>query len=416
MTAKNISYQILEAAINGLTFWDESKYSIDDYIDSELKDDDRIRKSVTSILFTYFRNKAVIDSIIDNFTEVLDPDLERIFQVTLTQAYFQTGIAAESAANIAVEYTKENFHTRHVGFVNAVLRNALEVDPGEYIEAMSKKQRKKIFPELHRRWKYTLGQDADSVLETLKYEALFTFRALKPIPQDELDAANCEKMDLTEWADDYTFYSTTTPPKVFKTDWLETGSIYIQDPATVLAPSLLQIEENDIVLDMCAAPGGKTIALSEKLNGAYLIAADSSIRRQHITLENFERLGLDHPIIAASAYNPPFKDESINKIILDVPCSNTGVIRKRPDAIWHFSPEHQDELVKIQRTIVESAISILAPGGSLVYSTCSIEPEENSMQIERLLVDYPDLTLVEQKCLLPTSQHDGGFAALLHKK
>jgi len=397
-------------------FWEEKKYSVDDYIDAELRDDDMIRKSVTSILFTYFRNKAVIDDIIESLTTVLEPDIRRIFQVTLTQAYFQSGIAAESAANVAVEFTKDNYHSRHVGFVNAVLRNALEMDPDEYLDSLSKKKRKKIFPELHRLWKYTLGDDAEQVLETLKSEACFTFRALKEIPQEELDAANCTKMSLPEWADNYTFYSTSTPPKVFKTDWLETGKIYIQDPATVLAPSLLPIDSNDVVLDMCAAPGGKTIALSEKLNGAFLIASDSSIRRQHLTQDNFRRLGLNHPVIAASARSAPFKDGSINKILLDVPCSNTGVIRKRPDAIWRFTKEHQAELVEIQRTILDSALSLLAPGGALVYSTCSIEPEENARQIESLLQDYPELILKEQKQLLPTSKHDGGFAALICKK
>ena len=344
-----------------------------------------------------------------------EEDVERILQVTLTQAYFQTGIAAESAANVAVELTKDFFHPRHVGFVNAVLRNALRINPVEYIESMSKKKQKKIFPELHRRWKYTLGADADSVLDIIQKEACFTFRALKEIPQAELDDANCQKMELPSWADDYTFYSTTTPAEVFKTNWLETGAIYIQDPATVLAPSLLDIDPTDIVLDMCAAPGGKTIALSEKLNGAYLIASDSSIRRQHLTLDNFKRLGLNHPVIAASAHKAPFRDESINKILLDVPCSNTGVIRKRPDAIWRFSTEHMSELVDIQRSILDSALKLLAPGGTIIYSTCSIEPEENIQQIKNLLEDYPELELRSELQVLPTSQHDGCYAAKLCK-
>lgn len=416
MTNQNISYRILEASVTGLKFWEEKKYSIDDYIDTELKDDDTIRKSVTSLLFTYFRNKAIIDTIIKNLTETIDKDIERILQITLTQAYYQNGIAPESAANVAVELTKDYFHKRHSGFVNAVLRNALKIDPEDYINSISKKKQKKIFPKLYRRWKHTLGADSDSVVDLLKNEVSFTFRALKQLPTSELKATNCKKMILPSWADNYIFYTTTTPSEVFKTNWIENGSIYIQDPATVLAPSLLNIESTDVVIDMCAAPGGKSIALSEKLNGAYLISSDSSIRRQHLTLENFTRLGLNHPIIAASALTPPFRDNSINKILLDVPCSNTGVIRKRPDAIWRFSTEHQSELVAIQRRILESAIRILAHDGTLVYSTCSIEPEENTLQIKSILEDYPELELIEEKLIIPTTEHDGCYAAKLHKR
>ena len=103
-------------------------------------------------------------------------------------------------------------------------------------------------------------------------------------------------------------------------------------------------------------------------------------------------------------------------VLADVPCSNTGVFRRRPDALWNFSRDKMTELVKIQRNILESALARPAPGGLLIYSTCSIEEEENSLQVAEFLKEHPELELITQRQLIPDLDTDGAFAAVMKKK
>ena len=139
-----------------------------------------------------------------------------------------------------------------------------------------------------------------------------------------------------------------------------------------------------------------------------IIAADVSSRRQERTRENFALRRRNYEVVAAA---PEELYGKYDIILADLPCSNTGVFRKRPDALWHFSEKKLQEICRIQREIVKSALGLLAPGGIIILSTCSIEPEENEELVNFFCSLDPRLQCEVQQTILPTPEHDGAFAA-----
>lgn len=195
------------------------------------------------------------------------------------------------------------------------------------------------------------------------------------------------------------------------------GSFTVQDPATAAAPRLLDVRPGHRVLDLCAAPGGKTALLAEAAGpDGHVVACDVSARRLNRLRENLRRLGLSavEVVEADAAADPPAGGEGFDRLLLDVPCSNTGVLRRRPDARWRFDPSTLAELVGRQRRLLDQAARRLLPAGRLVYSTCSLEPEENGGGVRAWLADHPGWTLEAETERGPlTSATDGAYAARL---
>ena len=141
-----------------------------------------------------------------------------------------------------------------------------------------------------------------------------------------------------------------------------------------------------------------------------IVAADISSRRQERTRENLLLRKRNCEVITASPEN---LYGQYDIILADMPCSNTGVFRKRPDALWRFNERTLKDICEIQRTIAAGALKLLAPGGIIIFSTCSIEPDENQELIGSLCEQYPQLVCEESQLLLPDTTHDGAFAARL---
>ena len=132
--------------------------------------------------------------------------------------------------------------------------------------------------------------------------------------------------------------------------------------------------------------------------------------------ENFTRLGLESVKTAeADAVHPPFEAASFDLVFLDVPCSNTGVPRRRPDALRRFNAKRLNEVAALQKQILNAQIRLVKPGGHLLYSTCSVEAEEDELQVAAFLAAHPECGLISQRRLLPALRHDGAFAALIRK-
>jgi 16S rRNA (cytosine967-C5)-methyltransferase len=171
------------------------------------------------------------------------------------------------------------------------------------------------------------------------------------------------------------------------------------------------------VLDACAAPGGKAAVLAQFMeNSGRLVATDTSPRRLKRLAENLQRLGVtiaECRMVDWTAPDVPDDGVRYDRILLDVPCSNTGVMRRRVDVRWRVTPAVVAEMADVQWRILASTIPRLAAGGRLVYSTCSLEPAENDVQVDRVLAAYPQLRLVEKKLVTPhETGFDGAFAAL----
>jgi 16S rRNA (cytosine967-C5)-methyltransferase len=410
--------KILLTADEGLTLIETKKVGLDDFLDDIT--DISLRPPVTDLLFNYFRNKPLIDlSIKETVTSKIKPRYRRIIALVLTQSWFQTGIAQASAVNIAVATSKNRFGIQPAGFINAVLRNILLLGSKHFESRLSLLEKLSIPELIGQRWLSRWGeQQTVEISSLIKSPALFTFRAKYPLTLEELNEVNASRIMNQDLSGHWNFYSTTDLDKLFRTDWLEKGKIYIQDPATTVAVDLPEISGGESVIDLCAAPGGKFILLSERLiSPGRMVAADKSARRQILTAENFYRHNIHAEIISCEVNNLPFGDNSFDIVIADVPCSNTGVFRRRPDALWRFCRDSFNEIIKIQSDILSAAARLVkTPRGQLVYSTCSIEMEENENQVLEFCNKFPNFKIKFMRTILPSIHHDGGFAALLIKQ
>jgi 16S rRNA (cytosine967-C5)-methyltransferase len=202
---------------------------------------------------------------------------------------------------------------------------------------------------------------------------------------------------------------------------LDSGHCYIQDPSTAIACQLLDANPGETVLDACAAPGGKTAYLAQFMqNRGIIVACDRDNERLQILAENVNRL-------AATIVRPVHHDWKSNdlpdeiasiapfdRVLLDAPCTNSGVIRRRIDAKWRLSPEDFSRMCDEQVIIARAVLRLLKPGGILVYSTCSLEAEENEHVVRRLVTAVPNVSLQRQKASTPFRDGaDGAFAARL---
>ena len=189
------------------------------------------------------------------------------------------------------------------------------------------------------------------------------------------------------------------------------GAFIVQDPGTHLAIELAAPQAGERILDACAAPGGKTVQLAWR--GAAVVACEVNHARRRRLEENLKRLRLDVPVVAEL---PGAAAGGFGKVLVDAPCSNTGVLRRRPDARWNWSEEKLAQLVRLQAGILDACAPLVAPGGSLVYSTCSNEPEENDAQVASFLARHADFALDAARELVPCeSRTDGAFAARLKR-
>lgn len=199
---------------------------------------------------------------------------------------------------------------------------------------------------------------------------------------------------------------------------LATGDCYIQDPSTALAVKLLTPQKGERILDACAAPGGKTSYIAAMAdNRAEIVACDREKNRLRILQENLKRLGIERVKIVQHDWSKDAEKNfgAFDKILLDAPCTNTGVIRRRLDVRWRLQPDDFARMQQRQLHIARAVLPLLKKGGTFVYSTCSLEREENEMVVEKLLASSK-LRLEKTMTSLPFRDgFDGAFAARLVK-
>ena len=199
----------------------------------------------------------------------------------------------------------------------------------------------------------------------------------------------------------------------------EAGAYYIQEPSAMIPVTQLDIHENMCVLDLCAAPGGKTTQIASYMkNTGILITNEPVPKRAKILAENVERMGIRNAIVTCekpeklSARFPEYFD----RILCDAPCSGEGMFRKDPDAINEWSKENVLMCAERQRDILREAVKMLAPGGRLVYSTCTFSKEEDEENVEFVLKEFPELKLISQEKYFPHKiEGEGHFAAVFER-
>ena len=211
----------------------------------------------------------------------------------------------------------------------------------------------------------------------------------------------------------------TRPTDVSKLPGFEQGWVSVQDGAAQQAARLLDCQKDDEVLDCCAAPGGKTCHILEQTTDiASMTAIDIEPSRLVRVEENLTRLGLSAKVIAADAANSQtwWQGQQFDRILLDVPCSGTGVIRRHPDIKWLRKASDIDALVILQQKILKETWSLLKPGGTLLYATCSILPQENSEQVKDFIKNNTDAKLLHIDCTENTDKNTIGWQLLPGEK
>ena len=195
------------------------------------------------------------------------------------------------------------------------------------------------------------------------------------------------------------------------------GSCSVQDLTAMLAVDLLDPQEGEAILDFCAAPGGKTGHIAERLGETgSVLATDVSehrLKRVNSNIERLEFTNVSTQLIERDGSRDPVG--SFDAALVDAPCSNTGVLAKRPEARWRIQPKDLDELPPLQVSLLKRAGRCVRLGGRMVYSTCSIEREENRGVVDAFLAGTPGWRLVSDETYLPTGPGDGGYQALLFR-
>lgn len=319
-------------------------------------------------------------------------ELEALLYVGAVQILYMGDVPDFAAVNETVEAAKECENPSIAKVVNGVLRNLVRrrEEFERWLETASVAERESYPDAIYRRWEARFGAEMAERLAKWHNEPAETFLAY-PDRFERLPRGLA----------------------VSEVEGFAEGRFIVQDPATALAVRLMAVQPGEAVLDACAAPGGKAIQLAWR--GAKVTACEVNPKRRRRLEANLERTGLAAAVrVVGSLDLPP---ASFAKVLVDAPCSNLGVLRRRPDARWNWSEEKLAVLVKLQGEILEAAASLVAPGGTLVYSTCSNEPAENQDRVAAFLAAHGEFEAGASGESVPVeSGHDGAFAAALVRK
>lgn len=307
---------------------------------------------------------------------------------------------------------------RAKSMVNAVLRRASREGAGLLAQAAALPLSVRTsHPEwLVRRWQAVFGPERTAALCEWNQQPAEIFVRVNRLHPGA--AGFAERMADAEGDDLGGFFRCRQLPR----EELADGVCYAQDPGTALAPRLLDPQPGELVLDACAAPGGKTAMLAEMMqNRGRIIACDVAPSRVDRLRDNLLRMRVGiaevHRCDWLGSDPAPWGNLRFDRILLDVPCSNTGVMRRRVDVRWRLQEGDFAKLAETQLRMLLRCASLLKPEGTLVYSTCSVDPEENRGVVDRALQDGESLRLLEDEFQFPPEAgYDGAYAARLSNK
>jgi 16S rRNA (cytosine967-C5)-methyltransferase len=400
-----------QSCLRALLEWEKGKFFSDEILHTSLEKEPLSPLDRAFFMETFFgvlRNLSQLDFLIAQLRDGhIDPETRAILRLGLYQI-FHMRTAAHAAVNESVALAG-----RSRGLVNAILRRALrEKDALDSALAAAGPSIALSHPEfLLKRWEAAFGWEA-----TLQLCAWNNEPAEVHVRANELRISAGDLLRSSDEAEPSRVHPLAIKVKHLPPAWISDGLCYVQDPSTLLACDLLAPQPGETVLDACAAPGGKTTYLAQLMrNQGRIIACDLYASRVVRLRENIARLGvtiakaIQHDCMQAG---PPLEPASFDRILVDAPCSNTGVLRRRVDVRWRLTEEDFLRMPAQQLALVKRTATLLKPGGALVYSTCSLEPEENERLVEQALAAIPGLRFLESRRTLPfVDQVDGAFAA-----
>lgn len=411
------------------------------------------RALAMELVYGVVRRKGTLDALlrpnVKRERDKIEDGVWTLLRIGAYQLGFLDGVPAHAAVHETVEVAKQMADPNWTGFLNAVLRKMTEFISSEpataaasdtfpLTEGRFRKLTSAAFPDPGRdpaaylasafgfpRWMVERWAKKNSSPEEL-FRLGFWFNSPSPVwIRTNLLKTTREALQADLKAAGVETQTGLIPAslRLERAAGIETlpgfadGRFTVQDESAMHAALLLNPLPGETVLDLCAAPGTKTTHLAELMqNTGRIVATDVRPDRLARITENAQRSGatiIEPRLIRDDARDLP--DEMFDAILIDVPCSNTGVLGRRPEVRWRLKSSEVREMTEIQTRLVAAAAKRLKPGGRLVYSTCSIEPEENQGVVRGLLDRRKDFTLAKEKAHVPGAPADGGYQALLKK-
>ncbi len=386
------------------------------------------RRLAQELVFGVLRQREVLDWLIRRRTNgrPQEPALQDLLRLGLYQLFFLDRVPAHAAVNETVQLAREAGFGPKSGFVNAVLRGCDRDRALLQAELASLRATDPATAWSHpawlvERWRQRHGDDGLRQLLNWDNTPPPTYARVNTL---RTDAARLRERWVAEgvvaepferdWIGADLAFKLASHPPLAGLPSFQDGCFYIQDPSTLLAVRLLDPHPGERILDLCAAPGGKTSFIAQLLgNHGTVVAHDAQPGRLALLHDNCRRLGITCAEITSdsAALGLP---GTLDRILVDAPCSNTGVLRRRLEARWRLKPEDLPRLQAGQLALLRRASAWLRPGGTLVHSTCSLEPEENAEVVAAFLATEPGFVLGSQRETGPLADGvDGAFAAAL---
>jgi 16S rRNA (cytosine967-C5)-methyltransferase len=395
---------------------------------------DKDRGLVTELVYGVLRHRNRLDWVLGQFCRKsirgLSPTLRNILRMGAYQILFLDRIPARAVVDEAVDLTQRKGARGLGGFVNAVLRSLdrdrasinypdLKTDPVRYLSVFYS------HPEwMVNRWLERYGPERTMALcqanneippVTLRTNTLLTIRESleSQLKNEGVDVEDCVVSPLALRVKD----GVATQAAAYRKGWF-----YIQDEAAQLVVYGLAPKPGEVILDACAAPGGKTTHMAQVMgNQGRIIALDLKAQRLELIRENCQRLGIKivECLLGDARTVKALKNLKFDRILVDAPCSGLGVLRRNPEGKWTKTEDLVHRYARLQLEILEGVSPWLKEGGVLMYSTCSTEPEENEGVVGRFLSAHPEYRVQNLKEDLPATASsmttpEGFFSTLLN--
>ncbi|HET7614443.1 MAG TPA: 16S rRNA (cytosine(967)-C(5))-methyltransferase RsmB [Gemmatimonadaceae bacterium] len=358
--------------------------------------DARDRRWTRELVYGMLRQRAAIDAVLSERVRGglvrLDPDVIDLLRLGVYQLLYMGSVPAYAAIAQTVELAKRRHGLGASKLVNAVLRRTdrerdqlTTATPADAIDALAVKYSHPRW--LVARWVERFGeQDTERLLTLNNADAPVVIRPYGIVREQletMLEAAGVHVAEAPYARDSIAISGGTTFTELGA---FKKGLFFVQDPAATLVTEYAAVPTGATVADLCAAPGGKALELSR--TAGTVVASDKSFARLQRLLANQARL--------ESANIFPFVGDArhpaivpVDALLIDVPCTGTGTFRRHPDARWRIKVSDLAVMAALQKTILRAAAEVVKPGGLLIYSTCSLEPEENDAQIDWFLSENP---------------------------
>ena len=382
---------------------------LDKLIEGELRSgelNDFDKALLTEIVHGVLRWQSKLDWVLNGFFHGNFAKAEVTVRNTLRSALYQIlfldKVPDFAAVNEAVEFIKRIRGEKAAGLVNGVLRNIIrnkegihypdvQNDAALYLSTMYS------FPLwMVKRWMNRFGfYETEKLLDAQNQRPGLTLRinTLKTTVEDFMKMFDLQNIAYEKSNFLSIFLKTTNLTNISNTEIFRRGFFTVQDESAGIAATLLDVKPGDRVIDLCSAPGGKTTFFGEMMkNQGTIIAVDKYQTRLNLVKSACERVGVTNvELIAADGVE--FQTEPADKILIDAPCSGLGVLSKKPDIKIKREMRDINEVVKIQKQLLDNASTLLKSGGALVYSTCTIEPEENFNIVRQFLESHPEFEI-----------------------